>query len=196
MRIPLPPRSNAGFLDVITMPLLTPEECDRVVEMCSDGWRPAGVTGYNHDDGGAVRPDVRSVLSGIVPDDGTGWPLSALTSAVARINSEHYRFDLTGYIDRDPPMVLFYESSVVDHFRPHRDAGTDFATRKLSCIVQLSDPSDYRGGSLVFPEEHGIADRTQGTLTVFPSFLVHEVTPVVSGERHTIVAWVHGPSFR
>ena len=62
--------------------------------------------------------------------------------------------------------------------------------------MQLSDPSEYEGGALVFPEDHGMADRTRGMLTVFPSFLIHEVTPVVAGSRYVLVAWVHGPSFR
>lgn len=196
MRFPLPPRANAGYLGVSSIPLFTAAECDRLIEMCSDGWRPAGITGYEREGRSPVRPNVRSALSQRLPVDGKGWPLTSVSDAVARANSDRYRFDLTGYLDRDPPSVLFYESSVVDHFRPHRDAGPEFATRKLSCTVQLSDPSEYEGGALVFPEDHGMADRTRGMLTVFPSFLIHEVTPVVAGSRYVLVAWVHGPSFR
>jgi PKHD-type hydroxylase len=37
--------------------------------------------------------------------------------------------------------------------------------------------------------------RAQGTMVLFPSFLVHRVTPVRAGTRYAIVGWLHGPPF-
>jgi PKHD-type hydroxylase len=62
--------------------------------------------------------------------------------------------------------------------------------------VQLSDPSAYEGCDLVFPSFGSRADRTRGSITVFPSFHFHTVTPVYSGVRYAIVGWAHGPTFR
>jgi len=30
----------------------------------------------------------------------------------------------------------------------------------------------------------------------FPSYTLHEVTPVTKGTRYTLVGWVHGPAFK
>ncbi len=191
----LSPRGNAGFLSVQQANLFSIAECDRIVDMCIPKWEAAGVTGYQEDSRGAIRPDVRSTLTQVLPVDEGGWPLQTLADEVARLNFEVYRFALDGFVAYDPPSVLRYESSVADHFHPHRDVGPDFPTRKLSIVVQLSAPSNYRGGSLLFPEHNEVAATGQGTITVFPSFMVHQVTPVISGDRFVIVCWAHGPTF-
>jgi PKHD-type hydroxylase len=40
------------------------------------------------------------------------------------------------------------------------------------------------------------AHRARGTLVAFPSYLLHRVTPITSGTRKSLVAWVSGPVFR
>lgn len=196
MRLPIHPTATPEFASVQRRQVFTREECQQIIRLCTDAWKPAAITRYGDEGRGGVHPEVRSVLTQRMPVDGGGWPLRELGLAVASVNEQIYRFALTGFPDRDPPSVLRYESSAADHFQAHRDVGPAFPTRKLSCIVQLSDPDDYRGGSLIFPEDRAIADSTPGMMTVFPSFLIHSVTPVVAGERHVIVAWAHGPTFR
>ena len=103
---------------------------------------------------------------------------------------------VTGLDAGDRPAVLRYEAGTNDHFRPHIDVGSTNSTRKLSFVVQLTDPNTYQGGDLVFSDLGRSAPREQGTLIVFPSFLKHVVSPVVSGTRHALVSWLHGPTFR
>ncbi|WP_395007140.1 2OG-Fe(II) oxygenase [Cypionkella sp.] len=40
------------------------------------------------------------------------------------------------------------------------------------------------------------ASRNRGTATVFPSFVLHRVTPVTAGTRWSLTLWSHGPAFR
>ena len=40
------------------------------------------------------------------------------------------------------------------------------------------------------------AERARGSATLFPSYLLHRVTPVEAGERHSMTIWAHGPAFR
>ena len=71
--------------------------------------------------------------------------------------------------------------------------------RKLSCIISLSDPEDYKGGDLDFsfynsPEEetsiHKCEEiKPQGSIVVFPSYTWHRVQPVTEGTRYSLVAW-------
>ena len=38
--------------------------------------------------------------------------------------------------------------------------------------------------------------REQGCCTVFPSYVLHQVTPVTKGTRYSLVAWIGGPDFK
>ena len=71
-------------------------------------------------------------------------------------------------------------------------------TRKLSVSVNLTDPSEYKGGDLMFDfGDHTKIDRyqkcsearQQGTVVVFPSFVYHMVEPVLEGRRYSLVMW-------
>ena len=73
--------------------------------------------------------------------------------------------------------------------------------RKLSMVVQLSNPQTYEGGDLELrPPAMGSPDpeilRKRGTAICFPSVVEHRVTPVTKGERFSLVAWFEGPKFR
>ena len=89
----------------------------------------------------------------------------------------------------------FYDKS--DHYNWHVDAGPgESATRKISFTVQLSDPNEYEECNLlVLDHSKEIqAIRDQGSLSMFPSYMPHCVTPIKSGERWALVIWVHGPN--
>ena len=82
---------------------------------------------------------------------------------------------------------------------PHPNAGM---TRKLSITLQLDDDSDYEGGDFEMREPcdydkiqrvDGI--RARGSLIIFPSFVMHRVTPVTKGKRRSLVGWILGPPF-
>ena len=69
--------------------------------------------------------------------------------------------------------------------------------RKLSIIIQLSDPTTYEGGDFQFKElEQPQGFRDQGSILVFPSYNVHRITEVTGGTRNSIVCWMEGPRWR
>jgi PKHD-type hydroxylase len=72
--------------------------------------------------------------------------------------------------------------------------------RKISVVIQLSDPSDYEGGMFEFDHqwEQPLKEdlMKKGTVIAFPSFIQHRVTPVTEGIRKSLVAWIEGPKFR
>ncbi|MDP9387413.1 MAG: 2OG-Fe(II) oxygenase [Actinomycetota bacterium] len=70
--------------------------------------------------------------------------------------------------------------------------------RKLSVIVQLSDPDDYDGGRVVFGygQRPSPAPRERGTVLVFPATLAHKVTPVTRGRRYSVTGFAYGPPLR
>ena len=72
------------------------------------------------------------------------------------------------------------------------------AVRKLSFSVQLSDPDSYKGGDLLLKisNEPTSVKRTRGAVIFFPSYILHEVTPVKQGVRKSLVGWVTGPRWK
>src|SRR5271155_3151463 len=71
--------------------------------------------------------------------------------------------------------------------------------RKLSLIMQLSNPHDYDGGDIelkAYPPPDKLEIRRRGMMLIFPSLLYHRVMPVTRGKRYSIVAWYEGPQWR
>ena len=92
-----------------------------------------------------------------------------------------------------------YKSEDHGHYDWHMDIGSNglSSNRKISLTIQLSDPSDYEGGDLELMVHRNIikADKSKGTIILFPSYLQHRVTPVTKGIRKSLVIWVHGSPF-
>lgn len=71
--------------------------------------------------------------------------------------------------------------------------------RKISIIVQLTDPSEYEGGEFEMDSQYEQPNKEdlkkRGTIIAFPSFIPHRVTELTKGTRKSLVAWVEGPKF-
>ena len=83
-------------------------------------------------------------------------------------------------------------------YKKHIDKLHNDTIRKLSLSIQLTDPNEYEGGDLLLyedekPQKMG---RGKGTLVIFPSYMLHEVTKITKGERNSLVAWVTGDHFK
>lgn len=101
--------------------------------------------------------------------------------------------------------VQLAEYSALDkgEYRDHHDVfwiTEETHHRKLTCLIQLTDPQQYQGGDFQlldtaqFPPANEM--REQGTVIFFPSFFMHRATPVTQGTRHSIAAWFEGPKWR
>lgn len=79
-----------------------------------------------------------------------------------------------------------------DFYGLHKDSD-EKNKRVLSVSVQLSEPSEYEGGELVF--EDGIKHESfkqRGVVIIFPSNLYHQVLPITKGTRYSLVQWFKG----
>lgn len=105
-----------------------------------------------------------------------------------------------------------------DFYTWHTDSGPipygNGMHRKLSMTIQLSDQDDYEGGHFQWLEPAQQFDKMNGTnpqvnmqdairtlsfssksigsVCIFPSFLYHQVTPVLKGTRKSLVCWFTG----
>lgn len=116
-----------------------------------------------------------------------------LANIVNSINETHYHFNLSGILE--PVQVARYDDG--DFYQVHTDHGEGvYQHRKISCVVQLSNFQNYKGGELFFPLIKKVAPVEQGTLIIFPSYVPHQVLKVEKGVRHSLACWVSGPNFK
>ena len=143
------------------------------------------------------------------------WLHRWLDPFIREANFQNWQFDLDEYEDYQ---FTIYEGDKKQHYDWHTDMLKTYdknhwqkrwhnKTRKLSAVVQLTDPSEYEGGR--FWINHGDKAPTEkqsevlvegmkhkGSVLVFPSFLFHKVEPVTFGTRYSLVNWTLGDMFR
>jgi PKHD-type hydroxylase len=137
----------------------------------------------------------KSRIKWIHHDDRSWWVYDKLVRHIQEANRS-WGFAINSIID-SIQYTEYYEDG--GHYEWHMDVG-DYPqnNRKISLTIQLSNPNDYEGGDLEFwlGKEPNKAPREQGLAVLFPSYLMHRVTPITKGVRKSLVLWVGGDTFR
>jgi PKHD-type hydroxylase len=130
--------------------------------------------------------------------DKTEWIYEKLMDLSLKSNFDLWKFDLTSI--RDAIQYTEYDGNEEGGYDWHMDMGRfPYNHRKISITVQLSDPDDYEGGDLEIwagGVEPIKAPRQKGAVVIFPSFLMHRITPVTKGVRKSLVLWVGGNTLK
>ena len=146
--------------------------------------------------GGVVNNEIRrSQITWLPNSPEAEWVFSKLADVAAKLNAQYYDFDLIGF--GEPLQLTHYDQSEHGMYGWHQDYGMG-VSRKLSMVVQLTDPSEYEGGNLQILTGSNPQNvrKQRGLIAVFPSYILHQVTPVTQGNRQSLVAWVSGPRFK
>jgi PKHD-type hydroxylase len=146
--------------------------------------------------GGKINYDIRnSKIKWIPHNDETEFIYKKLFDLIKISNKSMWNFNLTNF--KEQLQLSEYSSEVEGHYTWHMDCGKEVNTRKLSVSIQISDPEEYEGGELNIHTHAGIsiAPKLKGTVIIFPSYLLHQVTKVTKGNRKSLVCWIHGPPF-
>lgn len=185
--------------------LLTEEECAKA-RILFDKYSPVETEGKVGDDyGRIVQVDHvlrRCMVTDIPHNEETAWLHEKLESQMLKSNERFWQFEITDF--REEMRQMKYGPD--EHFQSlHMDQGPSYSSlRKLSIVVQIAHEDDYEGGDFAFhgfnpfDNEQG-ADwnaKKLGSAIVFPCYQFHNVTPVISGERRTIVHRAIGPCYR
>ena len=124
---------------------------------------------------------------------GYGWYWKKTTEEIKRLNEKFWKLDISNPVTQESLQLTKYNSP----------SGKDYQSlRKLSYVIQLSDPKDYEGGYLQITENSNsqfnsyLMDKGRGSLIVFPSILTHRLTEVTKGIRYSAVGWVSGNHWR
>ena len=122
------------------------------------------------------------------------WVYDKISIAINHVNLTNYNKVLYGI---EALQYTEYDSTYTGFYKPHVDCGSEQfpIIRSLSFSLQLSREGDYTGGDvLIYHEGNTIkANKTYGAITFFDSKILHEVTPVTSGFRKSLVGWIVGP---
>lgn len=150
----------------------------------------AGVT-----DQGTITDTRISEVGWIAPTIEAEWIYEKIQNFVIEANNTMWNFDISGYHDQ-LQYTTYYGGG--GHYDWHTDVGPNMANRKISVVCQLTPPEQYTGGDLNINGGRGIltAPRDYNTVIIFPSFVLHRVTPVITGTRTSLVTWLAGPPLR
>jgi len=144
----------------------------------------------------------------------THWVGGLAYHYVNRANKENFLYDISGF-DNETIQYTCYEEGEYYHW--HNDASIEVSykptdnpqenfivsnteqIRKLSLVIQLSDPDEYEGGELQLMGSDGqthFAPKTRGSVIIFDSRTPHRVKKILSGKRKSLVGWVCGKRWK
>ena len=137
----------------------------------------------------------RASISWIGKDADSAWVFERLGDIAGRLNSQYFKLDLIGFGEQ--LQLTNYDQSEHGMYGWHQDYGS-IISRKLSLVMQLTDPSEYEGGNLQVMTTGQPVNimKQRGLIVAFPAYTLHQVTPVTQGNRQSLVAWISGPPFK
>jgi PKHD-type hydroxylase len=164
------------------------EECQTIINIAKNKGFIKGKT--------KGETDVRdSKICWLYPVDNMDWVFRRVTDIVLNLNERFFKFDLFGL---NEGLQFTNYKAPSGKYGKHIDRSMNIPVRKLSISIQLTNPEEHEGGELyLYDDDKGtVMDKTQGTLIIFPSYVLHEVMPVTKGERNSLVTWVTGKQFK
>lgn len=171
---------------------LQPEDCGSIINYCLKfPIEEAVISGDQK-----LNHKIRKNFVRWIPWDSETEKIFTLIRNVAyESNAKFWNMELAGFGE---PIQLTHYTGAGDHYDWHTDLGEGvLSLRKLTVIIQLTDPSEYEGGDVIMRgATEIIANKDQGNMIMFPSWMPHCVMPITKGERFSLVVWISGPPFK
>ncbi len=161
--------------------LLSRQECNDIINDVTE-YDSGKVVNDNADKDGLIDSSYRVVEQSSAMRNFHSWKDLILQ----RLKAYDYELNIQSIPDF---YVLRYKKG--SKYDPHVDRGKFYEGRKQTLIIQLSEESDYDGGSLLLGDGGWGTSKQQGTLLLFDSGLTHWVSEMMSGVRYAIVLWLY-----
>lgn len=178
-------------------------ECDKVIELASKRKAVEGQIGHTISQVNTDHSVRRSKIRWLPRYDPKFFQLfGTMELLFNEANRNAFGFDLSMFHEIQFTEYHAENEGTYDWHHDTTWVSSKLQRRKLSMVIQLSDPSEYSGGRFELssrdcdevPDPEAILGK--GTVIIFPSFLRHRVTPVTKGCRYSLVTWMEGPYFR
>lgn len=196
------PYSRAKFIEPWAYwdDAFTNEELEKIVTYCEQFELDYGGTFVSENKEDAEKHRVSNIKFHDRNAD-TAWIFDRLNFVIQSANEMYYNFHLNGY---SKFQYTTYDATNAGHYNWHMDIAigkiqhNDVEMRKLSLTLCLNDK--YEGGNFCMnmgnEEKFETIPMKKGRIILFPSFMIHRVTPVTEGTRRSLVVWVLGPKFQ
>jgi PKHD-type hydroxylase len=180
---------------------LKPEECKKIIADYKNSEKQKA-TIFDTEKSNIELKSIRECYtSWIGIENKSNWLYNKLVGQVINHNQRYFKFDLFGLVEK---LQFTYYKAPGNHYQAHVDSSFNGKIRKLSAIVLLSNPKKFKGGELCLytgydtksKKDYEVVKLKQGMIVIFPSFTLHKVKPVTSGERYSLVSWFTGPNFK
>lgn len=169
--------------------IFTPEECAKVIALVPEFEKARVAKSIQDGKNTGIQDEIRNNSNHIlIPTEDNAWVFEKVLAIVMAANNSFFRFDIDHF---NAMQISKYE--VGEYYHAHLDIGAGVnGNRKISVTVQLSEEDSYEGGDLYMDFTDFTAPRKIGSVTLFPSFLKHQIKAVTKGTRYSLVAWISG----
>lgn len=170
---------------IVIKEFLSESECFILIENSLKTLNLTDATIYNNKELKVVPESRKSKVSFVTDMGFINHRLKEVLKEKVKING----FDATNLYD-----FQFTKYEIGGHFDWHVDSTKEspnsYSDRYYSCVVLLNN--NYNGGDLEIKESLEIKtiQKNIGDLILFPSIYLHRVSPVLEGNRYTLVNWV------
>lgn len=176
---------------------ITEEACDEIVKACLELPSKNATTFRSGEDPIYEDPNRKTQIRWLPKTQEFDW-INQIFEEYAHRANEYFNVDLS-YI----PELQFTEYKDIGyHYGWHHDIDWPNQTgthRKVSLVLQLTDPEEYEGGDFYFrhiENPNPDALKKKGTIIAFLSYHEHCVEAITNGARTSLVGWYRGPRWR
>jgi len=183
-----------SFIVETTTPIFTPLQCKMIIEAGREEPKQQGQVGG--ESGGTIDTKTRTSHISWIPFKKMLDMYKDIEKIMLKTNGNHFGFD--GMTLTEPAQYTEYpEGGFYDwHIDNDIDCSREPPVRKISMTCLLSPESEFEGGDLEVMSEGKVAKLKQGQIVFFASFIRHRVTPVIKGNRKSLVMWFGGTPLR
>ena len=184
-----------SYMVETTTPIFTPKQCQMIINAGrSEPKQNASVGGREGKSG--IDTETRTSHISWIPFSKTTEMYKDIEKVMKTTNGNHFGFDGMQITE----MAQYTEYPEGGFYDWHIDNDVNFAhepvVRKISMTCLLSPENEFEGGDLELMREGKPAKLKQGHAIFFASFIRHRVTPVIRGNRKSLVMWFGGTPLR
>jgi PKHD-type hydroxylase len=186
-----------SYIVETTTPIFTPKQCQMIIKSGrEEPKQTAEVGNEKNDKKGVLDTETRTSHISWIPFKKMNDMYKDIEKIMKTTNGNHFGFDDMQITE----MAQYTEYPEGGFYDWHVDNDTNFAheppVRKISMTCLLSSENEFEGGDLELMKEGKVAKLKQGHAIFFASFIRHRVTPVIKGNRKSLVMWFGGTPFK
>jgi len=186
-----------SFIVETTQPIFTPLQCKMIIEAGKEEPKQDAQVGNKEGiKGGVIDTKTRTSHISWIPFNKMNEMYKDIERIMKTTNGNHFGFD--GMTLTEPAQYTEYPEGGFYDWHVDNDVNMvhEPPVRKISMTCLLSPENEFEGGDLELMSEGKMAKLKQGQAIFFASFIRHRVTPVIRGNRKSLVMWFGGTPFK